>query len=529
MKLDLRTVAAGLLGLTISVPARASAPASEDAGPEAPAEGDEASASEPEPEPEPEPGPDDDADAGPEETEPAEPADGVGVTASGSSKSTETDVERPDLADEPEPTPAKEAKPKRERSDIPWIRRWRPERHLVELGIYGGVLFPNEDHDLYDPATRPPDPLWAAGADVGLRLGYFPLRPLGIEAEFSANPTRVRTFNDDFAFVYGFRGHVVAQLPFYSVIPFFLAGYGLMGVRSHVLVLGNDIDPAFHYGGGLKINATKFVGFRVEVRNIVSAAEARQNSGTSHVQVLGGLTITFNRKKPVVKPPPPVIDPDRDKDGILNEKDDCPDTPGIEPHGCPDTDGDGFIDSVDECPEVPGVAPKGCPDKDSDGDGIMDSVDQCPFEPETFNGLEDEDGCPDELPPKLREFEGTLEGIQFDFNEATIRPVSKPILDDAIKTLEEFEFIKIQVVGHTDNVGTDAFNDALSERRAEAVKEYFVAGGIDASRIETEGKGASAPRDTNDTEAGRARNRRIEIVITKRREDAPAKKATDED
>ena len=92
----------------------------------------------------------------------------------------------------------------------------------------------------------------------------------------------------------------------------------------------------------------------------VSAAEARQDSGASYIQVLGGLTITFNRKKPKYVPPPKPVDPDRDKDGIKNEKDDCPDTPGIEPHGCPDTDGDGFIDKVvsgaTQVPEGAGTA-----------------------------------------------------------------------------------------------------------------------------------------------------------------------------
>jgi OOP family OmpA-OmpF porin len=519
MKLDHRSVAAGLVCLTISVPAHASGRQPEDAEPveetPAPDEPDEKASSEPE-------GPEPETKPEPKQAEPKQ----TGVTASGTSKSTETDTERADLTDD---APAVDGEPTRERGDIPWIRRWRPERHLFELGVFGGVLLPPEDHDLYDPATRPQDPLWKAGADIGFRFGYFPLRPLGIEAEFSANPTRIRSFNDDFAFVFGFRGHVIAQLPFYSVVPFFLAGYGMMAVRSHVLILGDDIDPAFHYGGGVKINATKFVAFRVEARNIVSSAEARQDSGTSWIQVLAGLTITLNRKKPKHVPPPPVIDKDRDKDGILNEKDECPDTPGIEPHGCPDTDGDGFIDKVDECPEVPGIAPKGCPDKDSDGDGIMDSVDQCVFEPETVNGLEDTDGCPDELPPKLRAFEGTLEGIEFDFRKDTIRPKSKPILDEAIATLKEFEFITIRIVGHTDNVGADAFNQELSERRAAAVKQYFVAGGIDEGRIETEGNGAAEPRDTNDTEAGRARNRRIDIVITKRVEEAPAKKADAED
>lgn len=405
-----------------------------------------------------------------------------------------------------------------DRGELRWIERWRPERNMIELGLYGGLFFADEDHDLYDPITAPQDPLWLASPDIGIRAGYFPLRPLGIEAEFSANPTRVRTITDDFAFVYGFRGHVVAQLPFYSVVPFLLGGYGLLGVKSNVLILGDDVDPAFHYGAGVKVYFNRWVSARAEFRNIVSAAEARQNSGTLHWQALLGVAVTLGRSKAKPKPPPkPPPDPDRDKDGILNEQDDCPDTPGLEPHGCPDTDGDGFRDSQDACPEVPGVAPDGCPVKDTDGDGIMDPDDDCVFQPETYNGHEDEDGCPDVVPEKIKEFTGTIEGIEFEFNKATIRPSSKPKLDEAIEVLDEFPAVEIEITGHTDDVGTPEFNQKLSEERAAAVKKYLVDGGIDPSRITTEGRGSSEPVASNETEEGRAQNRRIEFEIVTRR------------
>ena len=404
------------------------------------------------------------------------------------------------------------------RTDQPWIKRWRPERNMLTLGVYGGLFLADPEHDLYDPVTRPQEPLWAASPDVGLRLGFFPLRVLGVEAEFSANPTRVRSITNDFAFVYGVRGHVVAQLPFHSVTPFFLMGGGAMGVRSHILILGNDIDPAFHYGGGVKAFFNRWVGARLEVRNIVSSAEARQDSGVSHLQVLAGVEFTFLRRKPEPLPPPKqYVDPDRDRDGFLNEDDECPDAAGVEPHGCPDTDGDTFRDSEDDCPEVPGVAPVGCPDKDTDGDRIFDSIDKCIDEPEVFNGLDDTDGCPDELPPEIVEFEGVLEGIEFDFSKATIRSSSKPVLDKAVGVMQEYEFVRVRVIGHTDNVGDEEANLQLSKDRAASVKDYLVSKGIAEDRIETDGRGQSEPRDTNETDEGRAKNRRIEFEILVRR------------
>ncbi len=395
----------------------------------------------------------------------------------------------------------------------PWHRRWEAKRNLVELGIYGGLLRPSDEHDLYDPRTRPQDPLWRLGADVGLRAAYFPLRPLGVEAEFSANPTRVRTITNDFAFVYGFRSHVILQVPVTRIVPFLLGGYGLMGVRSNILILGNDVDPAFHYGGGVKMFVTQRLVARIEARQIVSASATKQDSGTSHFQALAGLSFVLGRKKPVRPAYVEPADPDRDKDGFLNEADECPDIAGVGPTGCPDTDGDGFIDKVDACPEVPGVEPDGCPLKDSDDDKILDIDDDCPFVKETYNGIDDEDGCPDELPPELVTFKGALPGIEFDFGKDTIRPVSRPVLDDAIAKLQKFPGVRVSIVGHTDNVGDPESNMDLSRRRAAAVKQYLVDGGVDASRVETDGKGDTEPAFPNDTEENRAKNRRIVFQI----------------
>jgi OmpA-OmpF porin, OOP family len=306
---------------------------------------------------------------------------------------------------------------------------------------------------------------------------------------------------------------VVLQMPIYRVVPFLLGGYGLMGVASHILILGKDVDPAFHYGGGVKMYITKRLVARLEARQIVSATKAQQDSGTSHFQALAGLAFVLGRKKPV---PPPVVeyvDPDRDKDGIPNEPDQCPDQAGPGPSGCPDTDGDTFIDKVDACIEVPGVAPDGCPLKDSDDDKIYDLEDDCPFQKEIYNGVDDEDGCPDEVPPELVVFKGVLQGIEFDLGKDTIRPVSKPLLDEAIAKLKKFPGVRVKIVGHTDDIGTPEANLDLSKRRAASVKKYLVDGGIDESRIETDGKGEAEPLVPGTDDASRAKNRRIVFDI----------------
>ncbi len=108
-----------------------------------------------------------------------------------------------------------------------------------------------------------------------------------------------------------------------------------------------------------------------------------------------------------------------------------------------------------------------------------------------------------------------LRGVQFDFDKSEIRPSARPVLDQAIKTLKEEGGIAVIAEGHTDSRGSDDYNQALSERRASAVRAYLIAGGIAPSRIIHEGFGEGRPVATNDTEAGRAQNRRVELKIRK--------------
>jgi OOP family OmpA-OmpF porin len=246
-----------------------------------------------------------------------------------------------------------------------------------------------------------------------------------------------------------------------------------------------------------------------------------------------------------VRPLPPEKDLDPDKDGFLDPNDKCPKLAGVAPDGCPaidsdndtfldpvdkcpyeagiapdgcpppDKDKDGFLDPVDACPEEPGIAPDGCPPPpDSDGDGIIDKNDDCPLVKEIYNGYKDQDGCPDELPQEVKWKEGTpIEGIFFEFNKDKIQKKSIKTLDAAVAVLKQFDDIRIEISGHTDDVGTDEANLDLSRRRAEAVKKYMVDQGVDPARIETIGYGRSKPIDTGKSSKARAKNRRIEFRV----------------
>ena len=411
----------------------------------------------------------------------------------------------------------------KKREGIPWIKRWAPERLMAEIGVFGGMFFPSTNHDFYNPESGH-KPLWILNGEVGLRAAFFPERYVGVEAEGAFIPAKVRTSTNDLAPLWAFRGHVIAQLPLWNVAPFVLVGAGAMGAASNGAILGSDVDPAVHWGGGLKIFFNRWVGLRVEGRHVLAAKQATQDSFTSHGEFLAGLVFTLGRAKPFHPPPP---NPDRDGDGFQNERDDCPDTPGVSPDGCPppDTDEDGWVDTEDACPYEAGVEPDGCPVRDKDGDGIPDGKDACIDQPETDNGYQDEDGCPDEIPEKLREFTGIIEGIEFDYDSTAITEETKPTLDRAIKVLDEYPDIRIEIVGHTDNEGTPEYNDQLSKERAEAVKSYLVEGGVDESRITTRGAGQREPIASNKTEEGRAQNRRTEFKIIKKNR---AKAATEQ-
>ncbi len=206
--------------------------------------------------------------------------------------------------------------------------------------------------------------------------------------------------------------------------------------------------------------------------------------------------------------------PDSDGDGILDKDDKCATEKGVpEQNGCPDPDPDkdNVMANVDQCPGETGVAPHGCPDQD--GDGVPDKSDQCVDKPETKNGFQDADGCPDELPKAVQKFTGAIQGITFKAASAEVQKSSFGTLDRAAKVLAEFADLRLEVQGHTDNTGDHDANVKLSDDRAQAVRNYLVSKGIAAERIIAKGFGPDQPAADNKTAAGRAKNRRIEFKL----------------
>lgn len=283
----------------------------------------------------------------------------------------------------------------------------------------------------------------------------------------------------------------------------------------------------------------------------------RQQTGTikNQTQHLIGVTFGFGAK-------------DQDKDRVADDKDECPTVPGLKQfNGCPDTDGDGIQDKEDECPEVAGlVGLKGCPD--ADNDGIADNNDQCPNEAgsEEMKGCPDADkdgvtdkddacvdvagaienkgcpwpdtdgdgtidkddkcpkvkgdvsnaGCPvvnEEVVKKLNSF--LTKAVLFDTGKTTLSDQASGVLNEMAQLMIEYGNDKFQIEGHTDSVGDDVKNQELSEKRAASIKEYLIKAGVDANNLTSKGFGEYSPIASNKTKAGRAKNRRVEIIHMK--------------
>jgi len=433
-------------------------------------------------------------------------------------------------------------------------RQYRPTPMALELGIYGGAAFFSKQHNLQNleivEESREGHQKIGPGFDMGLRAGFYPLSWLGAEGELGVIPTTTGT-TDSSATIWTYRLHAVAQYPEYRLVPFALIGAGGMNLRSGRNALGKDSDPELHLGIGVKYAITQHISARFDFRDNLMQ-ENRLTPGVDsgnlvqNFELLLGVSFTLGRTPAETAPVPR----DSDGDGFLDLQDACPAQPGVAPNGCPvaapvDTDKDGIPDPADPCPTEAedGAAPApadGCPNKDADGDGVLlpddkcptekgvapdgcvhdkdadgiaDEVDKCPEQPETKNGFQDADGCPDELPKEVAKFSGVVKGIQFDFAKATIRPESNKLLDEAVKVLQQYPDLRISISGHTDNVGEPAKNLELSQQRADAVKTYFVGKGVDATRIETRGAGETEPVADNATDKGRQENRRIEFKL----------------
>lgn len=174
----------------------------------------------------------------------------------------------------------------------PWIRRHPPTRHMIELGIAFGPLFPPDGHGLIDDQINAESEgtffqrYNPAISEFELRAAYFPLRVLGLEVEGGIAPTYTREYRER-ANLYNFRGHLIAQFARWSATPYLLAGAGLLGTSG---ALGSDVDPAVHVGVGAKFFANDRVVLRMDVRDAL--ARGVQAPLVHYLQLTFGLSFT---------------------------------------------------------------------------------------------------------------------------------------------------------------------------------------------------------------------------------------------
>jgi len=458
----------------------------------------------------------------------------------------------------------------------------------VEIGGTAGIHVFSETNELgvNDVANAPSE---RNSALFGFRVGVFFGDMIGVEGEFGVVPSEAREEVFDVWNV-TYRAHLVAQFRAKDenakLIPFVLVGAGAMqvvdtkGENAGINSIVKDADASLYAGVGAKYRVDNGWGLRFDARILFPPASnddagnamAKPSDGfTQDFELLLSIYKEFGRKKKEVVVPPPVDD-DPDKDGVRGEADKCPTDPEdvdgfeddngcpdpdndadgvadlapdkcpLEPEdkdafqdedGCPDPDNDNdtILDAADKCPleaedKDSFQDDDGCPDPDNDQDGVLDPQDKCPDQPETKNGYQDEDGCADEIPAKLKQFTGVIQGINFKVGDATLLATSNKTLDKAVAVLKEFPDLKMEIQGHTDDQPLKAKagakyqdNLALSQGRAETVMAYFVAKGIDQARLTAKGLADTAPvvdpKDLkgNALNQARTKNRRVEFKL----------------
>lgn len=245
---------------------------------------------------------------------------------------------------------------------------------------------------------------------------------------------------------------------------------------------------------------------------------------------------------------------DNDKDGIIDTLDKCPneaeDSDGFaDDDGCPeyDNDNDALVDSLDKCKDISedidGFADDdGCPEYDNDNDSVPDTLDKCIMVPEDRDNFQDDDGCPDVdndldgVPDSLDKCPDTagvkeemgcgspktkakeikqgkiiLPGVGFEPKTSVLVQSAYVILDQVFQSLSAYNAVILEIRGHTDNSGNTAHNLTLTQKRAEAVRDYLVGRGISKERLIAVGKGDAEPIADNSSIPGRQLNNRIEI------------------
>jgi OOP family OmpA-OmpF porin len=320
-------------------------------------------------------------------------------------------------------------------------------------------------------------------------------------------------------------------MPQSSLVPYLAGGIGGITLdREHG---SSETDLLLNYGVGLKYFLNDSLALRGDLRHIHAFGDPENNFVYS-----AGLTYLFGGAR---EHSPQAATADSDHDGVIDPRDACPATPreaAVDADGCPlDSDEDGVrvpddrdrcagssqgtlvddhgcppaaeaesaSDVQGPCSGPPAEAPvddKGSPIDDRDGDGVADGADRCPGTPAGL--MVDTGGCPISL---------TL-AVEFDVDKSDIKPRYHDELHRGAAFIHKYLDSRILIAGHTDWTASEAYNMALSRRRAESVRDYLVDNfGIQGERLEAMGYGETFPIADNTTAEGRQRNRRVELSI----------------
>jgi len=379
----------------------------------------------------------------------------------------------------------------------------------------------------YKPdSSRNMDDGWGSRAFIGTRLNsglMFEANAFGLQGE--------RDIGSGKDSAWGVGGDFLFPFTTGGFQPFLLAGGGFIDEK----VNGDTEGAGFANAGvGFFVPLMDNLKLRTEGRYVAVFNDHGASKGDDplyDLQVGLGLQADIGKRKPL----------DADGDGVVDPNDACPNTPAgvtVDSRGCPlDADGDGVPDYLDKCPNTPRGAPvnaQGCP-VDSDGDGVADYLDKCPNTPR--GATVDASGCPldsdgDGVPDYLDKCPNTprglkvdatgcvreaqtivLQNVNFEFNKATLTADSQTVLNDVATGLKSDPNMTVELAGHTDSKGSDAYNKKLSQSRANSVKAYLVSQGVPSSRLVAKGYGEAKPVATNETEDGRAQNRRVEFRV----------------
>ena len=411
---------------------------------------------------------------------------------------------------------------------------------------------------------------------VGGKLGYQWLPWLGIEAVGGYTPTQVDVpAKTDITFWHTSGNLVFSPWVTQSAVPYVFVGGGYSSLKLKDAV--DDVDVHFgtgEFGAGMRYWFNDMVGLLFEGRGILSLPKENwwKDYKLDEMVASAGITLAFGGKprdtdgdgvsdrkdKCPNTPAGAKVDAtgcpiDSDGDGVFDGLDKCPGTPKgctVDKAGCPtDADGDGVCDGLDQCADTPKgatVDAKGCP-SDADGDGVYDGLDQCPNTtkgcavdekgcskdsdgdgvcdgldkcPGTAAGLKvDAAGCPIEVIDRETELLDTgmirLQNINFETAKATLLPESYPTLDVVGQVLSRWPDLRIEVGGHCDSRGSAAYNQKLSEARAQSVLDYVMgkSPNLKPEQFSAKGYGEGSPLVPNSSALNMAKNRRVEFKV----------------